>query len=108
MEIRFPASTAFDSVANVAASNIAFRLNYKTKTVKRLRGAVDAATEALGGAGNTKMSADWHTGPLGVTLSNSKAKIGKDDVQELKDILTELGATEVSVKASSVSFTIEP
>lgn len=107
MEISFPASAAFDSVANVAVSNIAFRLSYKAKTVKRLRGAVDATTEALGGTGNTKLVAAWHSGHLSVTISNGKAKLGSDGVQELRDILTEVGATAVAVKTTSVSFTIE-
>ncbi len=108
MQMSFPAATAFSTVANVAASNIGYRLNYSTKTVRRLQGAVDAVSEALGGTGNIKMQAEWGSGPLSLTMGNSKAKLSKSEIQELQDILTELGATKTSVKATSVAFTIPP
>jgi hypothetical protein len=108
MEVSFPASANFDQVANVAASNIAFRLNYKTRTVARIRKGVDAATELLGAKGTTSLVADWSKGPLKVTLSNPKAKIDRDTIAELKDLFTELGATAVSVKPTSVTFAIAP
>lgn len=106
MQMSFPAAAAFNTVANVAASNIGYRLNYSTKTVRRLQGAVDAATEALGGTGNIKLVADWASGPLSLTLGNPKAKLTKADIQELRDVLTEMGAIKAAVKATSVAFTI--
>ena len=106
MQMSFPASAVFSTVANVAASNIAYRLNYKMTTVRRLQRAVDAASEALTTSGNIKLEAEWSSGPLSLTLSNPRAKLTKGDVQELQDILTELGATRTAVKATSVAFTI--
>lgn len=106
MQMSFPASAVFSTVANVAASNIAYRLDYSMKTVRRLQRAVDAASEALAASGNIELEAEWGSGPLSLTLSNPKAKLAKADVQELQDILTELGATNTAVKATSVTFTI--
>lgn len=106
MEVSFPASAKFDSLASIAVSNIAFRLNYKMKTVARLRDAVDTASETLGTVGTTKLVADWGAGSLAVTIANPKAKLAKEDVQELRDILTELGATGVALKPGSIAFTI--
>jgi len=106
MEVSFPASANFDQIANIAASNIAFRLGFKIKTVTRIRKAVDASTELLGVKGTTHLVADWTKGPLKLTLSNPKAKIDRDTISALKDLFTELGATSVSVKPNSVTFAI--
>jgi hypothetical protein len=108
MEVSFPASANFDQIANVAASNIAFRLKFKMKTVARIRKGVDATTELLGIKGITHLVADWSKGPLKLTFSNAKAKLDSETMADLKDLFTELGATGVSVKANSVTFAIAP
>ena len=106
MPVSFPASAALRPVAHVAASNIAYRLNYSMKTLKRLQGAVDAVTEALSANGSIKLVAQWTQGPLSLTLSNPKAKWAKDEVEERQDSRTARGATKTSIKATSVAFTI--
>lgn len=108
MEMSFPASANFDQLANIAASNIAFRLNFKARTVARVRKGVDATTELLGVKGTTHLVADWSKGPLKLKFSNAKAKLDSETINNLKDLFTELGATGVSVKASSVTFAIAP
>ena len=47
-------------------------------------------------------------GPLKLKFSNAKAKLDSETINNLKDLFTELGATGVSVKASSVTFAIAP
>ncbi len=108
MEVSFPASANFDQLANIAASNVAFRLSFKIKTVTRIRKGVDATTELLGVKGTTHFLADWSKGPLKLTMSNPKAKIDRDTIPALKDLLTEIGATAISIKPNSVTFAIAP
>ncbi len=108
MEMSFPASANYYQMANIAASNIAFRLNFKAKTVARVRKGVDATTELLGVKGTTHLAADWSKGPLKLKFSNAKAKLDSETIANLKDLFTELGATAISVRANSVTFAIAP
>jgi len=105
MVVSFPASETFDQVGRIAAAAIAFRLDFKVKTVNRIRTAIELITEAFGTNGTNELVVDWSKGPLRITISNPKAKLGRHQITELKEAISQV-ATGVTAKPNSVTFAI--
>lgn len=68
--VTFPATETFARLGRVTTSGLTLRLGLEVARIEQLRTAVDAAVNALLGAGVITLHASWHDDFIEITISN--------------------------------------